>query len=124
MGKYNYTEKEKKFNKVLKMNQNESFFLDREYSSQIDELDCAINSSEEVLKSLGYKLPVRQKCNREINLSAEIKDLPSYDSLVNKANIEISNDVELEDLLSAEEFQEAYSRLDSIHKEFSRKIEV
>ena len=106
------------------MNQNESFSLDREYSSQIDELDCAINSSEEVLKFLGYKLPVRQKCNREINLSAEIKDLPSYDSLVNKANIEISNDVELEDLLSAEEFQEAYSRLDSIHKEFSRKTGI
>lgn len=124
MRKYNYTEKEKKFNKVLKMNQNESFSLDREYSSQIDELDCAINSSEEVLKFLGYKLPVRQKCNREINLSAEIKDLPSYDSLVNKANIEISNDVELEDLLSAEEFQEAYSRLDSIHKEFSRKTGI
>ena len=124
MGKYNYTEREKDLNKVLKMNQNESFSLDREYSSQIDEADSAINSSEELLKSLGYKLPVRKKNTEEINLSAEIKDLPSYDSLVKKANIEVSNDVEFEDLLSAEEFQEAYSRLDSIHKEFSRKTSI
>ena len=27
MGKYNYTDREKDFNKVLKMNQNESFSL-------------------------------------------------------------------------------------------------
>ena len=124
MGKYNYTEREKDLNKVLQMNQNESFSLDREYSSQIDEADCAINSSEELLSSLGYKLPVRKKINEEINLSAEIKELPSYESLVKKANIEISNEVELEDLLSAEEFQKAYSRLDSIHKEFSRKTGI
>lgn len=124
MGKYNYTEREKDLNKVLQMNQNESFSLDREYSSQIDEADCAINSSEELLSSLGYKLPVRKKINEEINLSSEIKELPSYESLVKKANIEISNDVELEDLLSAEEFQKAYSRLDSIHKEFSRKTGI
>ena len=51
MGKYNYTEREKDLNKVLQMNQNESFSLDREYSSQIDEADCAINSSEELLIS-------------------------------------------------------------------------
>ena len=124
MGKYNYTDREKDFNKVLKMNQNESFSLDREYSSQLDEADSAISSSEELLKSLGYKLPTRKKVHEEMNLSSEIKDLPSYDSLVKKANIEISNEVELEDLLSAEEFQEAYSRLDSIHKEFSRKTGI
>ena len=124
MGKYNYTEREKDLNKVLQMNQNESFSLDREYSSQIDEADCAINSSEELLSSLGYKLPVRKKIDEVMNLSSEIKDLPSYDSLVKKANIAVSNEVELEDLLSAEEFQEAYSRLDSIHKEFSRKTGI
>lgn len=124
MGKYNYTDREKDFNKVLKMNQNESFSLDREYSSQLDEADSAINSSEELLKSLGYKLPARKKIHEEMNLSSEIKELPSYDSLVKKANIAVSNDVELEDLLSAEEFQEAYSRLDSIHKEFSRKTGI
>ena len=124
MGKYNYTDSEKDFNKVLKMNQNESFSLDREYSSQIDKADSAINSSEELLNSLGYKLPTRKKSFEEINLSSEIKNLPSYDSLVKKANIVVSNYVELEDLLSAEEFQEAYSRLDSIHKEFSRKTSI
>lgn len=124
MGKYNYTDREKDFNKVLKMNQNESFSLDREYSSQLDETDSAISSSEELLKSLGYKLPTRKKVHEEMNLSSEIKDLPSYDSLVKKANIAVSNDVELEDLLSAEEFQKAYSRLDSIHKEFSRKTGI
>ncbi len=124
MGKYNYTDREKKINKVLKMNQDESFSLDREYSSQLAEADSAINSSEELLKSLGYKLPARKKIQENLNLSSEIKNLPSYDSLVEKANITVSNDVALEDLLSAKEFQEAYSRVDSINDEFSKKTGI
>ena len=39
MGKYTYTDEEKDFNKVLKMNQNESFSLEKRCSSQINRLD-------------------------------------------------------------------------------------
>ena len=123
MGRYKYTDKEKDFNKVLKMNQVESFSLDKKTSSQIDKLDSSINSSEELLKSLGYKLP-KKNPRKEMNLSSELKEIPSYQSLVLKANEKIAFDVELEDLLSAKEFEEAYSRLKSIHKEFSRKTSI
>lgn len=124
MSKYNYTDEEKDLNRVLKMNQDESFSLDKEYDSQITRLDDSINSSEELLKSLGYSLPKKTKLQEGSNLSSEIKEIPSYNSLVTKAKNSINYDVELEDLLSNDEFQEAYNRVDSIHKEFSRKTSI
>ena len=124
MGKYNYTDREKDFNKVLKMNQNESFYLEKQCSSQIYKLDEHINSSEALLKSLGYALPNKPVIKKEQKLSSKIQEIKSYDDLVKKANAEIHNDVELEDLLSEKEFQEAYKRLDAIHDEFSHKTSI
>lgn len=123
MGRYKYTDKEKDFNKVLMMNQNESFSLDKKCSTQIDKLDNSIKSSEELLKSLGIDLPDKtfSKKNR---LTSEVKEVPSYESLVQRAKNEIKEDIELEDLLSEKEFQEAYNRLDSIHEEFARKTSI
>lgn len=124
MGKYNYTDREKDFNKVLKMNQNESFSLKKQCSSQIYKLDEHINSSEALLNSLGYALPNKPVIKKEQKLSSKIQEIKSYDDLVKKANAEIHNDVELEDLLSEKEFQEAYKRLDAIHDEFSHKTGI
>lgn len=124
MGKYNYTDREKDFNKVLKINQNESFSLEKQCSSQIYKLDEHINSSEALLKSLGYALPNKPVIKKEQKLSSKIQEIKSYDDLVKKANAEIHNDVELEDLLSEKEFQEAYKRLDAIHDEFSHKTSI
>jgi len=124
MGKYNYTDEEKDFNKVLKMNQNESFSLEKRYSSQIDRLDESINSSELLLRSLGYNLPNKTVSKKEKTLSAEIQEIKPYKDLVRKANVEIQNDIELEDLLSEKEFQDAYKRLDAIHEEFSHKTSI
>lgn len=124
MGKYTYTDEEKDFNKVLKMNQNESFSLEKRYSSQINRLDESINSSEVLLRSLGYNLPNKTVSKKEKTLSAEIQEIKPYKDLVRKANIEIQNDIELEDLLSEKEFQDAYKRLDAIHEEFSHKTSI
>lgn len=124
MGKYNYNKAEKDFNKVLKMNQNDSSLVDDEYSSQLEKLNSSISSSEELLVSAGYKLPSKKSNSKEIKLSSEVKEIPSYESLVKKANQEINYDVELEDLLNNQEFKEAYNRLDSINKEFSRKTSI
>ena len=100
MSIYSYTNKERDLNKVLKMNQNESLSLHKEYLSQIEKLDSSINSSEVLLKSLGYELPDKSAFKNEINFSSEIKEIPSYETLVKKANKEITKDIELEDLLS------------------------
>ena len=124
MGKYTYTDEEKDFNKVLKMNQNESFSLDKRCSSQINRLDESINSSEVLLRSLGYNLPNKTVSKKEKTLSAEIQEIKPYKDLVRKANVEIQNDIELEDLLSEKEFQDAYKRLDAIHEEFSHKTSI
>ena len=124
MGKYTYTDEEKDFNKVLKMNQNESFSLEKCCSSQINRLDESINSSEVLLRSLGYNLPNKTVSKKEKTLSAEIQEIKPYKDLVRKANVEIQNDIELEDLLSEKEFQDAYKRLDAIHEEFSHKTSI
>lgn len=124
MGKYTYTDEEKDFNKVLKMNQNESFSLEKRCSSQINRLDESINSSEVLLRSLGYNLPNKTVSKKEKTLSAEIQEIKPYKNLVRKANVEIQNDIELEDLLSEKEFQDAYKRLDAIHEEFSHKTSI
>ena len=124
MGKYTYTDEEKDFNKVLKMNQNESFSLEKRCSSQINRLDEAINSSEVLLRSLGYNLANKTVSKKEKTLSAEIQEIKPYKDLVRKANVEIQNDIELEDLLSEKEFQDAYKRLDAIHEEFSHKTSI
>ena len=105
------------------MNQNESFSLDKKCSTQIDRLDESIKSSEELLKSLGMNLPNKPSLKIN-NLSSEIVEIPTYESLVHRANDEIKEDIEFEDFLSAKEFQEAYNRLDSIHEEFSRKTSI
>ena len=124
MGKYTYTDEEKDFNKVCKMNQNESFSLEKRCSSQINRLDESINSSEVLLRSLGYNLPNKTVSKKEKTLSAEIQEIKPYKDLVRKANVEIQNDIELEDLLSEKEFQDAYKRLDAIHEEFSHKTSI
>lgn len=126
MGKYTYTDTEKDLNKVLKMNQDLSFSVDKKISQQNATLQESISSSEELLKSLGYKLPntpvIKGKTVKE--LAKEATKISDYDSLVQKANSLYETDIELEDLLSSEEFQEAYKRIDSIHEEFSRKTSI
>lgn len=124
MSKYKYTDKEKGLNKILKMNQDESYSLDKKYSSEIRKLDSIITSSEELLQSLGYSLPEKISTSEKINLSSEIKTLPSYESLLKEANEKISEEVEFEDLLCGKEFKEAYKNLDAIHAEFSAKTSI
>lgn len=124
MGKYTYTDEEKDLNKVLKINKNESFSLEKRCSYQINRVDESINSSEVLLRSLGYNLPNKTVSKKEKTLSAEIQEIKPYKDLVRKANVEIQNDIELEDLLSEKEFQDAYKRLDAIHEEFSHKTSI
>lgn len=126
MGFYKYTDDEKDRNKVLKMNQDMIFRSEEVISDALNKVNNPISSSEELLKSLGYELPktfVSNELSME-DFSKNVSVVPDYDSLVQKANIKIPHDVELEDLLSAKEFKDAYARLDSINKEFSQKTSI
>lgn len=121
MSRYSYTDKERDLNKVLKMNQNESLSLDKEYLFQIEKLDFSIESSEYLLKSLDYELPDKRAFKNEINFSSEIKETPSYETLVKKANEEIAKDIELEDLLSEKEFKKHIQGLIQSIRNFREK---
>ena len=69
-----------------------------------------------------------------MNIASEIKqdnltfkgalEVSSWDEIVEEASRSVDYDVELEDLLSQEEFQIAYNDLDKINKEFSGKTKL
>ena len=128
MGKYKYTDKEKEINKVLKLNQMLSNEKETDMRQTREDADFAISSSESLLKSLGYDAEVD-----EINKSVRQKDehplfhkpvLQEWDELVNEAAKVINYDVDLEDILSAEEFQIAYDDLERINSEFAQKVKL
>lgn len=131
MSRFKYSGNEMDINKVLKMNQDISNSLlgDSDLKASRSAADCNIDSSLELLRSLGKK--------EEINkLSAEIekKDhnrplenrprLESWDEIVAQANLHEPNPVVLEDIMTESEIQSAFSELDEINKQFSRKTSI
>ena len=128
MGKYTYNEKEKEINKVLKLNQMLSNEIETDMRQIRTDADSAISSSENLLKSLGYGATVNGinkivKHHGEPSLSHK-PVLQEWDELVKEADTVITYDVELEDILSAEEFKIAYGDLERINSEFAQKIKL
>lgn len=128
MGKYTYSEKEKEINKVLKLNQMLSNDIETDMRQIRRDADSAISSSENLLKSLGYGAKIND-INKSVrqqgeHLLSHKPVLQEWDDLVKEADNVINYDVELEDILSAEEFKIAYDDLERINSEFARKIKL
>ncbi|AIQ62437.1 hypothetical protein PSTEL_04260 [Paenibacillus stellifer] len=128
MGKYKYNDKEKEINKVLKLNQMLSNEIETEMRPSREAADSAIRSGESLLKLLGYGAEV-EAMNKSIK--QDDKHLPyrkpvlrEWDEIVEEANHAINDDVELEDILSAQEFRIAYDDLERINSEFERKVKL
>ena len=131
MGQFKYSQTEKDVNKVLKMNQelSDSMLNNPSNDSVRKEADANIDSSIELLRSLGLNRDV-------IKLSTQIKEngtdrklehrpvIETWEQIVEQANLLIPNPVELEDIMSEQEIQEAFDELDEINKEFSRKTSI
>ena len=128
MGKYKYTDKEKEINKVLKLNQMLSNEIETDMRQTRSDADSAISSSESLLKSLGYGAEVNniKKGDRgcEEHPLHHKPVLQEWDELVNEADKIINYDVEIEDILSAEEFKIAYDDLERINLDFGRKVKL
>jgi len=123
MGRYTYTEKEKDLNKVLKMNQDEANELIDRTDVMNQEINSAISSSEELIKSLNMEIPKKPGV-KHTRIFDEITECPNYESLVVKARTKYKEDIEFEDLLTAKEFQEAYNRVDEIHAQFAQNTSI
>lgn len=131
MSRFQYSEQEQDLNKVLKLNQDISLSLknDPDMTTTRQTADAAIDSSLELLKSLGKRADVEKLTQ---GIAAQGKDrrlehrpeLESWDEIVRQANERCPEPVVLEDIMSASEIDESFRELDAINKEFSRQTSL
>lgn len=127
MGKYTYSDDEYEVNKVLKYNQNLSYELAKDMNVTTNALDCGIAEAESLLRSLGKNLPKKQpnynlpSAENNKNMTPHEVPFPQWNELVTMANASVSGKVELEDILTEKEFQNAYANLKNIEDEFENK---
>lgn len=121
MGRYTYSKTEEKILKVMKMNQDDSLELLNDTSSK--ECDARIAESEKLLESLGYDI---SQISRNLSNNAPTVskiEIADFEELAKQAEKRYSH-IELEDLLTVEELNSAYSDLERINKEFSKKTSI
>jgi len=109
--------------KVFKMNQDEATEIETGFDSINQKADASISSSEALLKSLNVELPAKPKVEAR-RIFDEISQVPTYESLVAKANKKYTYDVGFQDILTQKEFQEALDRVDEIHEMFAKKTSI
>lgn len=115
MSKYTYTETEKQINRVLKHQRGE---LDNYEPMKRETLDDAISGSEELLKALGITPKAIVKTDEVIDRGELV--VPSWEELCLKANSEIEQEVELEDLFTQEELEANSEAIKQINREFKQ----
>ena len=121
MGRYHYTKPEKELNKVLKYQQDELADMDMQIAEMRSSCDTRILESEMLLKSLGYEtkhlMPMQ---SAETQRTSPILTTESWEDIVQQAEERYPYDVELEDILSQSEFENAFQDLENINREFRR----
>ncbi len=131
MGKFEYSKNEKNVNKVFKMNQelSNALLTDSSLKSTREEADDNIDSSIELLRSLGRNADVLRLSTNVMENSANRKlehkpVIESWEEIVKQANLLVPDPVELEDIMSPSEIQAAFDELDEINDEFSKKTSI
>ena len=131
MSRFKYSSDELDINKVLKMNKDVSKSLlgDSELKKTRNSVDNNIDSSLELLRSLGKNKDIL-KLSTEIeasnkNRSLEHKPkLESWEKIVEQANLYEPDTVVLEDIMTETEIQSAFDELEKINNQFSRKTSI
>lgn len=131
MSRFQYSEQEKNLNKVLKMNQDRSLSTknDSDTATTRQAADAAIDSSLELLQSLGRTADV-EKLKQEVAAQGTQRrlehrpELETWDDIVHQANQHCPVPVTLEDIMSESEINASFRKLDAINKEFSRQTSL
>jgi len=123
MSKYKFDETEQDILKVAKYNQDLSNNLLEETKQLKNELSANNDKNEEFLQNIEKKLGIQSQ-NIEYKLPAIIlskSTIPDWEQLRNDAKSNIIGDVDYEDLLTTEEFANAYRHLNEIDALFEKK---
>lgn len=105
-GGYKYSQSEKEALRVLKMQEQDLESLGNDTSSQTDELGELRKRVEKLSATLGVASKPKAE-DAEVprtTLNIPVSDIPSWESLVERAGNEVPADVAFENLLSGEEF--------------------
>lgn len=124
MSKYKYTDQEKELLKVLKMQSEDLKDVESTSNAQEQELLEIRKQALKIAKQRGIdisQLPLNEYIPEEDSKISK-DDIPSWESLVERANQEIIEDVIIEDLLSKEEFQFCIDEVERINLEFESKV--
>lgn len=131
MGRFKYTESEKETLKVLKMHEQRleklTAKLNAQEEDQIEQEE--LGELKERIEAL-LKLQSISYSQEQIDVPAPLKtqvnnaDIPSWDDCVQQANKEVQREIELEDLLSKEEFNFCIEEVERINAEFSSKTSI
>lgn len=129
MSRFKYSDEEKNFNKILKMNQDVSYALlnDKERFEVRNKADENIESSLNLLKSLGKDV---SKVHSEVkNAVAAAKsnykpELMDWNDLVDEADRKYPSEIMLEDIMSQEEIAKAFLECKEITDKFSQRTSI
>ena len=131
MSKFKYSKDELDMNKVLKMNQDasKSMIQDEDVIKVRNNADSNIESSLELLRSLGKNKDVLKMST---NITTKGKDrnlehrpvIENWEDIVKQANLHEPKTVVLEDIMSEQEIQSAFDELEQIEKMFSNKTSI
>lgn len=131
MSRFKYSDEELKVNKVIKMNQDisTSILNDKEMAKVRNSADANIDSSLELLRSLGMNKEILKMSTeietKEKNRKLEHRPvLESWEEIVRQANLHEPKEVVIEDFMSEIEIQNTFSELDDINKKFAKKTGI
>jgi hypothetical protein len=120
MSKYQYSDSERNLNKILKMHDDTLKGIPS-LSSDIDRLNESINSSENLLKELGMAAEIHQLKNKspQPSQSKQILQMKSWEDLLQEANKQILEEVNLESIFTKEELTSNERYLTQLREDFN-----
>ena len=126
MGRFEYTESEKETLKVLKMQEQQLERLQTSLNSQNSDLEEIHAQAETLLKQQNVSDTHIQTATttEPSKLQVSKSDISSWEECVEQANKEVQVEVEIEDLLSQEQFNFCIDEVKRINTEFSTKTSI
>ncbi len=115
MSKYKYTDEEKKFNQVLLYQEKELKSIELPDMRKINE---RIDSSEDLLKKLGYDLP-QKALVPESNCKTKFR-MPSWEELCLEAQRSVGNNIPLESLFTDAELKTNSAAIKKMNDEYNQ----
>ena len=131
MGRFQYSKSEKETLKVLKSQEQQTKQLEVEYATitngneqQALELEDIRRRIESLAKKVNIPLPQSPKTSEQPIVDSNPMGIPTWEDCIQSAEKKVQGDVEIENLLSKEEFDYCIAEVERINSEFSAKTGI